>query len=766
MHAVRDAAVIRLRAWLGPVAAGGALVGLLAAGWAGLWLVAPGGRLTLVAVAASAPAMVRSTGLRRSALAATVTAVLAAIVALGAAVGSNPYQVVRGDPETWSRLGDILPEGLGRAASIPLPLAPGRSDALAGLLILVLAGAAALVAWQAIVSRRPLAAVIATATGLAYRWTLVPPDHPVFTGVAALVVALIVFRVVGTRPGTSARVIPGRAALAGVVVTGLALAGSLGAARTSDAWWNWESWTFGTGTSTTSLDVNQRYEPLNFPEEPRVVARVVEESPLPLRAVTLDVFDGNAFAQSTAEIDRRPIDGTLDLIPDAAGGPEAATQTITLTSASSPWVLTGGRPTQIAGVGGRVASIYDDGTVKVQPKLGPRVTYTVQTLVPDPGIAKLNAVTGYTDYDGAALTILPGLGAPLVRVPVWTGEAPAFDAEVLGRYEALYREARRVTRGARTPYQAVNKIETYLRSQPFSYDEKTPRPDGDTPDLVDFVLSRKTGYCQHFAGAMALMLRMNGIPARVAVGFTVDTGRFQPERNAYEITDRDAHSWVEVQFPGYGWVPFDPTPGRAVPNIASVSDPRYTVQGLDNETASAVSAQPVAPPDPRDPSLNEAVPEDPGTSAPAVGGGNGRLWWLAIPALLVLGLLTPAALKALRRSRRRRGDERDQVLGATRELEALCRDVGIPIDPALTPTERSQTIWRDLGLDVSTLYGLASAARFAPAGPAPGSGRKAWSVFAAARRRLGWRRRARAGLRMRSLRELDGAREPLTGSIP
>ena len=83
------------------------------------------------------------------------------------------------------------------------------------------------------------------------------------------------------------------------------------------------------------------------------------------------------------------------------------------------------------------------------------------------------------------------------------------------------------------------------------------RPAG-LPPLAHFVAEGKRGYCQHFAGAMALMLRLLGIPARVAAGFT--SGKH--EDGGWTVTDHNAHAWVEVWFPGYGWLPFDPTPGR------------------------------------------------------------------------------------------------------------------------------------------------------------------------------------------------------------
>ena len=125
-------------------------------------------------------------------------------------------------------------------------------------------------------------------------------------------------------------------------------------------------------------------------------------------------------------------------------------------------------------------------------------------------------------------------------------------------YQAMWQEARRLRADARTPYGAVVAIETWLRSTGgFTYDENPPAT-GGAPPLAHFVAEGKRGYCQHFAGAMALMLRMLGIPARVAAGFT--SGKY--EDGGWTVTDHNAHAWVEVWFPGFGWLPFDPTPGR------------------------------------------------------------------------------------------------------------------------------------------------------------------------------------------------------------
>ena len=76
--------------------------------------------------------------------------------------------------------------------------------------------------------------------------------------------------------------------------------------------------------------------------------------------------------------------------------------------------------------------------------------------------------------------------------------------------------------------------------------------------LESFLLDTKAGYCQHFSAAMALLLRMGGVPARVATGFS--PGGYSKRKQAWIVRDTDAHSWVEAWFDGYGWVTLDPTP--------------------------------------------------------------------------------------------------------------------------------------------------------------------------------------------------------------
>jgi transglutaminase-like putative cysteine protease len=116
-----------------------------------------------------------------------------------------------------------------------------------------------------------------------------------------------------------------------------------------------------------------------------------------------------------------------------------------------------------------------------------------------------------------------------------------------------------ITRNADTPYDKVEAIKDYLETR-FTYSLDLGKPITDDP-LYDFIFVSRSGHCEYFATAMAMMTRIVGIPARVAKGF--QAGEWNDAGGFYEVRQRDAHAWVEVYFPGQGWVAFDPSP-RAV----------------------------------------------------------------------------------------------------------------------------------------------------------------------------------------------------------
>jgi hypothetical protein len=117
--------------------------------------------------------------------------------------------------------------------------------------------------------------------------------------------------------------------------------------------------------------------------------------------------------------------------------------------------------------------------------------------------------------------------------------------------------ARDLTEGTTNPYDAVMAMNEYLKES-YPYDLSIP-PQREEMDAVEyFLFEQRRGYCEQFSSSLAVMARSLGIPARVATGYV--PGEYNPFTGLYEVRASDAHAWVEVYFPGYGWSTFDPTP--------------------------------------------------------------------------------------------------------------------------------------------------------------------------------------------------------------
>ncbi|HEY6944127.1 MAG TPA: DUF3488 and transglutaminase-like domain-containing protein, partial [Candidatus Acidoferrum sp.] len=113
-----------------------------------------------------------------------------------------------------------------------------------------------------------------------------------------------------------------------------------------------------------------------------------------------------------------------------------------------------------------------------------------------------------------------------------------------------------ITKNARTPFDKTIRIETYLRTR-YAYTLNLTGKPGHDP-LAHFLFETRAGHCEYFASAMAILLRTLGIPSREVNGFL--PGEYNDLAGDYIVRASDAHSWVEVYFPGNGWQVFDPTP--------------------------------------------------------------------------------------------------------------------------------------------------------------------------------------------------------------
>ncbi len=117
-------------------------------------------------------------------------------------------------------------------------------------------------------------------------------------------------------------------------------------------------------------------------------------------------------------------------------------------------------------------------------------------------------------------------------------------------------KAREVAGAATNAYDKAEAIQNFLRT--LTYEENIPSPPVDRDRVDWFLFDLQRGYCDYFASAMVVMLRAEGVPARLVAGYA--GGVYNPEKRVYEVRQNVAHTWVEVYFPGYGWQRFEPTP--------------------------------------------------------------------------------------------------------------------------------------------------------------------------------------------------------------
>ncbi len=144
--------------------------------------------------------------------------------------------------------------------------------------------------------------------------------------------------------------------------------------------------------------------------------------------------------------------------------------------------------------------------------------------------------------------------------------------------------AQAITAEAASPYDKAAAIAAYLRRFPYTLDVPAPPPGSDVADYFLFTLQR--GYCDYFATAMVVLARAAGLPARLAIGYAA--GDLDAKTGKFTVTEADAHSWPEIYFPQYGWIPFEPTPSRselvrAVGNAAIDAELPARLQTLQRE---------------------------------------------------------------------------------------------------------------------------------------------------------------------------------------
>lgn len=633
--------------WAAPVVALSALVALrrvpgrVAAGLLVAWIPAS---LLLAGVPASA--------LRPGALGGSATALLEGLDAL-----TVPDRgTIAGDP--WPLAGSLALAGIVWCAAAALARRPGRAPAALALAL--------------------------TSVGLVGALALEQTEDAAWPGAVLLAAGIL-----WVARGRLAALAPATAVVALVAAVGAQAVGP-------DE--RWIPFVEGAGRKPafTRLDTSQTYGPLNDRRTGAPMLEVTSPSPALWRLQVLERFDSRGWGVSML--------GRDDLPEPAA---ETVVSTVRVRGLRNRLIAAPGRITSVETAGGSVTDVGESRQLRRPPRSG--TTYRVESAVVRPTAAELEDVqipTGepYDDYTRM-------WGRRYGRGPDARGpRRPAID--LLDRYRSRSASsqnpwwevigiAARLAKDAGSQLEVVRRVQAYLLSERFRY--TTDVSEAGAQPLLDFLLETREGYCQHFAGAAALLLRLAGVPTRVVTGFATGTPK---DEDTYEVRDEDAHAWIEVYFPGHGWVAFNPTPPDAEATVDATVDV-----------------------------LAPTAAGGPGTT-----GGGAAL--LLFPALVVA-----VGGAAWSRRARRRGPS---TVAGTAEL--LARLAPGPVGPATTLRALGPRL-AEIGPEVASLARRAEEARFSGEPPAP-ERHPRLRVWGALRRDLGT---GRATLRMA---RAAGARRP------
>jgi transglutaminase-like putative cysteine protease len=717
---------------------------LIATGWRQLELPAQGGEIALVALLAVA---VAASQRRLFQVGASVAGLL---VTLHLAFGLRP-------------VGGIFTEfasGLVDYYEFALPFNPAERTRMHGIVLLAVF-AFTLAAAAAISRRRPVLAAALTFAGAAWPVTLNRQAPTTARGILLLLSALLLFalpRRPEARRGGAQTVLAG----AGIVLAAAIAVSSPAVAKGGFLnWERWEPYTRPKPPTDVSYVWNADYNGIKFPKQGTPVLTIKAPRGVSYwRATTLDSFFKDHWIERASPIEPVPVDDrdaliADPLVPPAARDPDSwLRQEVTVRALSDAHLV--GATVPIAFERG-AGEYYAPGVAEAARRPRRGETYEVWSYIPQPrprDLARSRPNYPTEIASGGAFLETPSGIVPAFGIPQRDAAMRELFAQryVESPYNRLYQVARQVVGRPRSPYAAVIALEAWFRSPIFTYDESPPVRK-NAPPLVAFVTRDRRGYCQHFAGAMALMLRYLGIPARVGAGFT--TGRYNVDRGEWTVSDTNAHTWVEVWFKGYGWLPFDPTPGRG-----RLSSP-YTASSFTFDVAGAQSllagvgqlgrdALESGASDPRTDRLRGVDP--PGQRRPADGeGGGGGIGSSLVGLLLLIAAAVTTALWLLKSARRRAryltNDPR-RLAGAVRlDLVDFLVDQRLPIAASATPAEVGSELERSLGVRGERLAEALAEARYGPEARAEDAVERARKELRTVRRRV----RRRLGLRDRFL---------------
>ncbi|HEX9257156.1 MAG TPA: DUF3488 and transglutaminase-like domain-containing protein [Actinomycetota bacterium] len=406
--------------------------------------------------------------------------------------------------------------------------------------------------------------------------------------------------------------------------------------------------------------------------DPVEVFQVQSDKPAYWRMVGLDVLDDKGQWSPALE-QGTPVEEGQPLVTGLQG--TTITERFTITNdLGYTWLPVAYEPSTLEQADASVTWFAGSQTMTVAEPPNEGATYTIQSVYPTPSALQLATTSVGSASQYPDETTLPG------TIP-----------------REITDLAERWTRDDPTAFDRVMSIQRHLIDPAYSYDQ-TVRYPSTMQGLADFLTKRRSGFCQQFASAMAVMLRSLGIPARVAMGF--GSGTLVGD-NTWGVMTTDLHAWVEVPFEGYGWLPFEPTPGKSNPVMTTYMTSSVTGRCQSVKTDCGSDSGPTIPTGkprakfgkPQDVNLREGgggTPPVPPTviepSRPV--STRAILAWLATAALLLL-----VAIPLVRWFRRRRKlhyaarEPRALILATYDVFSERAADLGFGRGPGETPFE-------------------------------------------------------------------------------
>ncbi|MCM3630896.1 DUF3488 and transglutaminase-like domain-containing protein [Paenibacillus glycanilyticus] len=331
----------------------------------------------------------------------------------------------------------------------------------------------------------------------------------------------------------------------------------------------------GQGRAVTGYGLDDRELGASIKQDDTVVFSGFSPVQTYWRGESKSVYDGRGWSSSWSGKVLHPVEYG-DKLPEITVSTSADSRTIKQTVVMTEPSGSPGLPLFFAGSAGRVVSLsaVDPNrqlSTYVEDELAEALyaadkeakveRYTVESLLPVTDDAALRS-TDSSSSAGETAALNPKADEPDLS------EYLQLPDSLPGRVKALADEI--AGAGLTSRYDRVKAVEQYLKnSYAYSLDSAVPPKGADFVD--DFLFEQQRGYCVHFSSAMVILLREEGIPARWVKGFVSGTpvstaagGDVASSTGTlYNVRAKDAHAWVEVYFPGAGWVPFDPTPGFA-----------------------------------------------------------------------------------------------------------------------------------------------------------------------------------------------------------